>query len=115
MLQVEQRYIPTSGYLITKRVGDSSVELDPHLRPPNNGLPHSLRQNFNNGNNQQQYRPREVSETDLYLLGAIEKLVYRVDYLESRVRRTEQVVYYLMEGNKQQKEEKGQLNIHTFI
>lgn len=52
----------------------------------------------------QQYQfnsPREVSETDLYLLGAIEKLVFRVDYMEKRLRRTEQLVYYLMEGNKQ--------------
>lgn len=45
--------------------------------------------------------PREVSETDLYLLGAIEKLVYRVDYIEKRLRRTEQIVYYLMAGNNQ--------------
>ncbi|XP_068153913.1 uncharacterized protein [Drosophila tropicalis] len=44
---------------------------------------------------------RAVSENDLYLLGAIEKLVYRVDYLESRVRRTEQLIYYLMAGNNQ--------------
>lgn len=54
------------------------------------------RQNFiKQSPNQQQ-----VSETDLYLLGAIEKLVYRVDYMEHRLRRTEQLVYYLMEGNK---------------
>jgi hypothetical protein len=45
--------------------------------------------------------PREVSETDLYLLGAIEKLVYRVDYMEKRLKRTEQLVYYLMAGNNQ--------------
>lgn len=45
--------------------------------------------------------PREVSETDLYLLGAIEKMLNRVDYMEKRLRRTEQLVYYLMEGNKQ--------------
>ncbi|KAH8332408.1 hypothetical protein KR074_002636 [Drosophila pseudoananassae] len=44
---------------------------------------------------------RAVSENDLYLLGAIEKLVYRVDYLESRVRRSEQLIYYLMAGNNQ--------------
>lgn len=49
--------------------------------------------------------PREVSETDLYLLGAIEKLVYRVDYMEKRLKRTEQLVYYLMSGNKQKPEE----------
>lgn len=45
--------------------------------------------------------PREVSETDLYLLGAIEKLVYRVDYMENRLRRAEQIIYYLMAGNNQ--------------
>ncbi len=53
----------------------------------------------------QQYHfnsPREVSETDLYLLGAIEKLVYRVDYMEKRLKRTEQLVYHLMAGNRQQ-------------
>uniref|UniRef100_A0A1B0A0I7 C-type lectin domain-containing protein n=1 Tax=Glossina pallidipes TaxID=7398 RepID=A0A1B0A0I7_GLOPL len=44
---------------------------------------------------------RTVSENDLYLLGAIEKLVYRVDYLESRIRRTEQMIYYLMSGSNQ--------------
>lgn len=48
--------------------------------------------------------PREVSETDLYLLGAIEKLVYRVDYMEKRLKRTEQLVYYLMQGNNQKLE-----------
>lgn len=48
--------------------------------------------------------PREVSETDLYLLGAIEKLVYRVDYMEKRLKRNEQLVYYLMAGNNQKLE-----------
>ncbi|XP_025075797.1 LOW QUALITY PROTEIN: uncharacterized protein LOC105433790, partial [Pogonomyrmex barbatus] len=42
---------------------------------------------------------RDVSETDLYLLGAIEKLVYRVDYLEKRVRRAEELLYYVIAGN----------------
>lgn len=45
----------------------------------------------------------EISETDLYLLSAIEKLVYRVDYLEKRVRKTEQIIYYLMAGNQNDK------------
>lgn len=42
----------------------------------------------------------------MYLLGAIEKLVYRVDFLEKRLKRTEELVYYLMEGagNKQEGE-----------
>lgn len=47
----------------------------------------------------------EVSETDLYLLSAIEKLVYRVDYMEKRLRKTEQLVYYLMAGNNEHKKE----------
>ncbi|KAK0181066.1 hypothetical protein PV327_003383 [Microctonus hyperodae] len=42
---------------------------------------------------------REVSETDLYLLGAIEKLLYRVDTLERRVRRAEELLYYVISGN----------------
>lgn len=45
----------------------------------------------------------EVSETDLYLLSAIEKLVYRVDYMEKRLRKTEQIIYYLMAGNQNNK------------
>ncbi|XP_066596738.1 oxidized low-density lipoprotein receptor 1-like [Prorops nasuta] len=47
---------------------------------------------------------RDVTETDLYLLGAIEKLVYRVDYLEKRLRRAEELLYYLISGNNNQKE-----------
>ena len=58
---------------------------------------------------------RAVSENDLYLLGAIEKLVYRVDYLESRVRRTEQLIYYLMAGNKQQTEGVFSVYVHTIV
>jgi hypothetical protein len=43
---------------------------------------------------------RQVSETDLYLLGAIEKLVYRVDFMEKRLRRVEEMLYYVMAGNR---------------
>lgn len=43
----------------------------------------------------------EISETDLYLLGAIEKLVYRVDYLEKRLKKTDELVLYLMEKQHQ--------------
>ncbi|XP_076656139.1 CD209 antigen-like protein A isoform X2 [Halictus rubicundus] len=46
---------------------------------------------------------REVTETDLYLLGAIEKLVYRVDFLENRLRRAEELLYYMISGNTEQK------------
>ena len=48
---------------------------------------------------------REVTETDLYLLGAIEKLVYRVDFMEKRLRRTEELLYHLM-ANKNNNEGK---------
>lgn len=34
----------------------------------------------------------------MYLLGAIERLVYRVDLMEKRMRRTEELLYHLMEG-----------------
>lgn len=42
----------------------------------------------------------QVSETDLYLLGAIEKLVYKVDTMEKRLRRVEEMMYYVMAGNR---------------
>lgn len=56
--------------------------------------------NFRPGNGRLQ--PTEISETDLYLLGAIEKLVYRVDYLEKRLKKTDELVLYLMEKQHQQ-------------
>lgn len=49
-------------------------------------------------------QPTEISETDLYLLGAIEKLVYRVDYLEKRLKKTDELVLYLM-GKQHQQEQ----------
>lgn len=42
---------------------------------------------------------KEVSETDLYLLGAIEKLVFRVDFMEKRLKKAEELIYYIMAGN----------------
>lgn len=99
VLQPNHRYIPTSGFFITKRMGEA--ELEPHMRPPGKVItqfrpsqPYAVPMQ-----QQQQQGTREVSETDLYLLGAIEKLVFRVDYMEQRLRRTEQLVYYLMQGN----------------
>ncbi|XP_048509385.1 C-type lectin domain family 12 member B [Athalia rosae] len=47
---------------------------------------------------------RDVSETDLYLLGAIEKLVYRVDFMEKRLRRAEELLYYVISGNNHEKD-----------
>ncbi|XP_072935498.1 uncharacterized protein [Epargyreus clarus] len=41
---------------------------------------------------------KQVSETDLYLLGAIEKLVYRVDLMEKRLRKAEESLHYLVVG-----------------
>ncbi|OXU18858.1 hypothetical protein TSAR_014449 [Trichomalopsis sarcophagae] len=47
---------------------------------------------------------RDVSETDLYLLGAIEKLVYRVDFMEKRLKRAEELLYYVISGNNKSKD-----------
>ncbi|XP_015125241.1 oxidized low-density lipoprotein receptor 1 [Diachasma alloeum] len=47
---------------------------------------------------------REVSETDLYLLGAIEKLLYKVEGLEKRLRRAEELLYYVISGNSTREE-----------
>lgn len=115
-----QKYIPTSESYITRRVGDS-VEPEANLRHPQDGQvmsnvitsSHYLNSIQNpqptplklQAQRQSQFNsPREVSETDLYLLGAIEKLVYRVDYMEKRLKRTEQLVYYMMAGNNQKPE-----------
>lgn len=38
----------------------------------------------------------EVSETDVYLLSAIEKMAYRLDLMEKRLRRTEDLLHYVM-------------------
>lgn len=41
---------------------------------------------------------KQVSETDLYLLGAIEKLVWRADLFEKRLRKLEESVHLLVAG-----------------
>ncbi|XP_045471045.1 uncharacterized protein LOC123678197 [Harmonia axyridis] len=51
-------------------------------------------------NNSNYKPPRQVSETDLYLLSAIEKLVYKVDSMEKRLRKAEEMLYYFMAGNR---------------
>ena len=43
-----------------------------------------------------------MSETDLFLLGAIEKLAYRLDFLEKRLQRTEQMLYQVIAGSQSQ-------------
>lgn len=45
---------------------------------------------------------KDVSETDLFLLGAIEKLAYRLDFLEKRLQRTEQMLYQVIAGSQSQ-------------
>lgn len=119
-IQTPYKYIPTSNTYINRRV-DPLVPLGPG----------ALKQNFNfngpstqSGNRPNQFfnnrvqqngpavRQPDVSETDLYLLSAIEKLVYRVDYMERRLRKTEQIVYYLMAGNNEhQKEVYGKISL----
>ncbi|XP_053600999.1 uncharacterized protein LOC128669850 [Plodia interpunctella] len=48
--------------------------------------------------------PKRVTETDLYLLTAIEKLVFRVDLMEKRLRKLEESVHYLVAGKEPQPE-----------
>lgn len=112
-IQHPYKYIPTSNTYINRRV-DNLIPSGP-----------GSKQNFFNGpssssnapnqffNNRIPQNGPDVSETDLYLLSAIEKLVYRVDYMERRLHKTEQLVYYLMAGNNDHKKEiygKAKLN-----
>lgn len=53
-----------------------------------------------NNNNNKKPPTGMVSETDLYLLSAIEKLVYKVDFMEKRLRRVEEMLYYNIAGNR---------------
>ncbi|XP_065202020.1 C-type lectin domain family 2 member L-like [Planococcus citri] len=67
----------------------------PHVlnRPPNR----ITSPNNNSGSSSEVLK--EVSETDLYLLGAIEKLVYRLDLMDQRLRRAEELIQHVMEGS----------------
>lgn len=107
------KYIPTSNIYINKRIGNvvplgaSALKQNINFNGPINGptaLPINAPPNpvFNSRITQ---NGQEISETDLYLLSAIEKLVYRVDYMERRLRKAEQIVYYLMAGNNQNQKE----------
>lgn len=51
----------------------------------------------------------KVSETDMYLLGAIEKLVHKVDLMNKRLKRLEELIQHIMEGNASNRE--GQLKL----
>lgn len=111
-LPTHSKYIPASESYLTRRTDDGpEFQSQPNLNNlrvlPNNAPPTFQQpQNyfFANKAQKQLSSPREVSETDLYLLGAIEKMVFRVDYMEKRLKRTEQLVYYLMAGNNQKPE-----------
>lgn len=113
------QYIPASSFYINKRIGEAVEMGNPagkvigpsgyaenQLTPPSAQSTFTpMRQSFGGASPTELLSsPREVSETDLYLLGAIEKLVYRVDYMENRLRRAEQIIYYLMAGNNQKLE-----------
>jgi hypothetical protein len=101
--QQNQKYIPiqTSGNNVHMSKRMENIEISEH-RHSNEHIISRIQQQTNTPPLRQSFNsPREVSETDLYLLGAIEKLAYRVDYLEKRLKRTEQIVYYLMSGNNQ--------------
>ncbi|XP_053690874.1 uncharacterized protein LOC128739414 [Sabethes cyaneus] len=111
------QYIPASSFYINKRIGEAVEMGSPigkvigpsgyaenqlNTGPSAQGSFTPMRQSFGGATPTEMLAsPREVSETDLYLLGAIEKLVYRVDYMENRLRRAEQIIYYLMAGNNQ--------------
>ncbi|XP_028157384.1 nuclear polyadenylated RNA-binding protein NAB2-like [Ostrinia furnacalis] len=82
----------------------------PHQQPPYQQPPHQQSSHQQPPYQQHQQRPaadrvdapatppKQVSETDLYLLTAIEKLVYRVDLMEKRLRKLEDAVHYLVVG-----------------
>ncbi|XP_035895914.1 uncharacterized protein LOC118504928 [Anopheles stephensi] len=96
---------PPVGKVIAS-TGAGGLFGDNHLNGANHGATFTpMRQTFGGASPTELLAsPREVSETDLYLLGAIEKLVYRVDYMENRLRRAEQIIYFLMAGNSQKQE-----------
>ncbi|XP_025414937.1 C-type lectin domain family 12 member B-like [Sipha flava] len=48
---------------------------------------------------------KEVSETDMYLLGAIEKLVHRMDLIEKRLKRSEELIQHIVEGSAANRED----------
>lgn len=113
-------FIPAANYYFSNRVDNvETIEYDPNPKPnpttpttkaPAKQVQPNLYQNFSpvrQNSHHQNMMPsqREISETDLFLLSAIEKLTYRVDYLEKRLKRTEQLVLYLMEGTPEQEEQ----------
>lgn len=111
------KYIPTSNYYFSNRVDNAdNIELVGNSKPPaadSYAKPQLNVQNLqsftpirqsNYQSNNINPSPREVSETDLVLLSAIEKLTYRVDFLEQRLRKAEQLILYLADGGNPNRE-----------
>ncbi|XP_030040965.2 uncharacterized protein LOC115456166 [Manduca sexta] len=70
-----------------------------HPAPPNYPIPVHRPTNTVDRLDEQKPKPqKQVSETDLFLLTAIEKLVYRADIMEKRLRKLEESVHYLVAG-----------------
>ena len=104
------KYIPTSNYYFSNRVDNANnIEVVGNPKPPTHAQkePSQQVQNLHNFTpiKQNVYQSndiipsqREVSETDLVLLSAIEKLTYRVDFLEQRLRKAEQLILFLADG-----------------
>lgn len=84
------------GFYIKRRMGEVAPRNDRQqppsnsFRPNNRPLPPAL--NFE----QIRQTSADISETDLYLLSAIEKLVHRVDYLEKRLQTTDKLILHLL-------------------
>lgn len=105
LLRTTNRYIPGKEFYIKRRIGEAAIGDTPAFRPMNNHPnQHYPQRQPNFGTSRMP--PTEVSETDLYLLGAIEKLAYRVDYLEQRLRKTDQLVLHLISEANKDKQDK---------
>lgn len=122
-MQMQKQYSSNGRVYITRRMGEAyESDIDRHamplqeMHPPpltrTRPMPQINKRIDNQPTKPVNYRPSasaglgrlqatEISETDLYLLGAIEKLVYRVDYLEKRLKKTDELVLYLMEKQHQ--------------
>ncbi|CAH1176130.1 unnamed protein product [Phaedon cochleariae] len=94
--------ISPNAYVAEEKAGNVTREskVVPGKIVSTNGVPGNLVPAYTNNYVNKKPLGRQVSETDLYLLGAIEKLVYKVDFMEKRLRRVEEMLYYAMAGNR---------------
>lgn len=90
--------IPINNAYLTNERKDNNITLNKESKISHNS--HIKITNTSNKKPSTTNNMKEVTETDLYLLGAIEKLVYRVDFMEKRLRRVEEMLYYVMAGNR---------------